>query len=100
MRVTDQYITNDAIYRLLENGDNDASMTLLTNMFSLQEIIDSINRIQQQFLLETGLIVTRTTIPAVIGQAIYDLPPTPSVPAVLRGRRWNLNSCPSISFNP
>lgn len=74
MSVTDQYIANDAIYRLLENGDNDASMTLLTNMFSMQEIIDSMNRIQQQFLLETGLIVTRTTIPAAIGQAIYDLP--------------------------
>lgn len=74
MSVTDQYVANDAIYRLLENGDADASMTLLTNMFSIQEIIDSMNRIQQQFLLETGLIVTRTTIPATVGQAIYDLP--------------------------
>lgn len=75
MSVTDQYIVNDAIYRLLENGDADANQTLLTNMFSIQEIIDSMNRIQQQFLLETGLIVTRTTIPATVGQAIYDLPP-------------------------
>lgn len=74
MSVTDIDILNTVIYRLLENGDANANGTCLTTMFSTQEIIDSMNRVQQQFLLETGLILTRTTIPANVGQAVYDLP--------------------------
>lgn len=76
--ITDVYVANDALYRLLENGDADADFTaaspFTTNMFSKQDIIATMNRIQQQFMLATGMIVTRTTIPAVVGQATYDLP--------------------------
>lgn len=73
--VTDQYMMADIIYRTLENGNADAVPTgLLTNMFSIQEMVDSINRVQQDFLLETGLILTRTTITPAVGQSKYDLP--------------------------
>jgi hypothetical protein len=76
--ISDVYIANETIYRLLENGDADANFSaaspLLTNMTSKQELIDTMNRIQQQFMLATGMIVTRATISAVVGQAIYDLP--------------------------
>lgn len=76
--VTDQYIGNDIIYRTLENGNADANIAgptpLITDMFSVTEILDSMNRIQQQFLLATGLVLTRATIPGAIGQPTYDLP--------------------------
>src|SRR5215471_4521975 len=66
---------NDVVYRVLENGAADAAFpTLLTDMFTAQEIIDSMNRIQQAFLLETGAIVTRTTIAGVTGLDRYDTP--------------------------
>lgn len=62
-------------YKLLENGATDATgNSLLTSMFSIQEIVDSMNRVQQDFLLETGMIVTRTTITPAVGQSKYDLP--------------------------
>ena len=73
--VTDQYVLNDCIYRVLENGDADANGTVLTDMFAVSEIIDSMNRVQQSFLLATGMIVTRTTIgPPNVGKPKYDLP--------------------------
>lgn len=74
MSVTDQYVENNVIYRLLENGDADANLTLMTDQFTLTEIIDSMNRVQQAFLLETGMIVTRTTIAGVVGTGQYNLP--------------------------
>lgn len=86
MSVSDQYVMNDVIYRMLENGNADAAGTLLTNMFTTQEIVDSMNRVQQAFLLETGAIVTQTTIVGITGQDKYALP-TDSI----RPRRvtWN-----------
>lgn len=75
MSVTDTDAIKDLTYRLLENGNADATGAgLLTAMFSLPEIIDSMNRVQQDFLLETGMIVTRTTIVPAVGQSKYDLP--------------------------
>ena len=74
MSVLDTYVINDTIYRTLENGNADANLTLLTDMFSVQEIVDSMNRIQQAFLLETGAIITRTTIVGQVGKPKYDLP--------------------------
>lgn len=75
MSVTDTYVANNVVYRVLENGNADANFpALLTPMFSAQEIIDAMNRIQQQFLLETGAIITRVTFPGVVGQPRYDLP--------------------------
>ncbi len=77
MSVTDTYVSNDVVYRVLENGNADADFVaspLLTSMFSKQEIIDSMNRVQQAFLLETGVIVTLDTIPGQVGKPKYDLP--------------------------
>ena len=90
--ITDVSIANDVIYRMLENGDTDADFTLssplLTSMFTKQEILDSINRVQQKFLLETGMILTRTTLTAAGGQSRYDLTPTTlNGPDIIRPRR-------------
>jgi hypothetical protein len=74
--ITDAYVTNDVIYRVLENGDADANLTLLTSMFTLPEILSSMNRVQQKFLLDTGITLTRTVLPAEGGKARYDLNPT------------------------
>jgi hypothetical protein len=75
MAVTDTYVANDLIYRLLENGNADAAYpSLLSDMFTTTEIIDSMNRVQQNFLLDTGMILTRTTLTPVVGQRTYALP--------------------------
>jgi len=75
MSTTDQYVANNAVYRMLENGNADATFpTTLTSMFSSQEIVDSMNRVQQDFLLSTGMIVARTTIAGVAGIQQYALP--------------------------
>lgn len=75
--ITDTYIANDVVYRVLENGQAPADFVLnpmLTRMFSKTEIVDAMNRVQQQFLLMTGAIVTRTTITGETGKNQYDLP--------------------------
>src|SRR6267142_2538532 len=72
--VNDTELINSAIYRLLENGNADANLTLLTDMWSLQEIIDALNQRQQKFLLDTGIIGARTTIAVTQGVSQYDLP--------------------------
>ncbi|SRR6266568_2439873 len=75
MSVADTYVADDVIYRCLENGNADAAFpSLLTSMFGSQEILDSMNRVQQAFLLETGVIITRTTIVGQVGKPKYDLP--------------------------
>lgn len=75
MSVTDTYVANDVVYRILENGAADANFpTLTTSQFTTTEIIDCLNRVQQGFLLDTGAIVTRTTIAGIVGQPKYDLP--------------------------
>src|SRR6266850_1029962 len=72
--VLDTELINSAIYRLLENGNADANLTLLSDMFTMTEIIDALNQRQQKFLLDTGIIGTRTTIAATQGVSQYDLP--------------------------
>lgn len=75
MAVIDTDAIKDLTYRLLENGNADSTGTgLLTSQFSIQEIIDSMNRVQQDFLLETGMIVTRASITPAVGQSKYNLP--------------------------
>lgn len=79
MAVTDTYIGDDVIYRVLENGNADADFAgaspLLTTMFTFTEIRDSMDRVQQKFLLDTGMIVTRAAPIALgIGTGTYDLP--------------------------
>lgn len=75
MAVTDIQLANTIIYRLLENGNaNAAYPALLTDMFDPTEIANTMDRVQQQFLLDTGMIVTRTTIAGAVGNNKYDLP--------------------------
>lgn len=74
MSVTDQYVLNEVIYKTLENGSANANGTLLTQMLSITEIIDSMNRVQQAFMLDTGMIVKRVVIGGAIGVNRYDLP--------------------------
>lgn len=74
MSVPDTYVENEIIYRVLENGAADANLSVLTTMFSITEIVDSANRVQNDFLLETGMIVTRTTIVGVTGTSKYPVP--------------------------
>lgn len=72
--ITDQYAVNDIIYRTLENGNADANQTFATSMFDLSQVLNALNRIQQEFLLETGAIITRTTITGNVGNPKYALP--------------------------
>lgn len=74
LAVTDTYMLNDIIYRVLENGAADAAGTLLTSMFSVQQIVDCMNRVQQDFLLQTGMVLTRTTIPGQVNVNQYPMP--------------------------
>jgi hypothetical protein len=75
MAVTDQYLVQSVQYALLENGNADADgTTLLTSMFSITEIANAFDRVQQQFLLDTGLVQTRATIVGVVGQSKYATP--------------------------
>lgn len=75
MSVSDQYVLNDLTYKLLENGKTDAAFpVLLSAMFNPQELIDTLNRVQQNFLLQTGMVITRTPITAQVGKQLYDLP--------------------------
>jgi hypothetical protein len=72
--VLDTELLNNAIYRLLENGNADAAGTLLTDMFTVPQIVDALNQRQQKFLQDTGMVGIRTTITANQGQSVYDLP--------------------------
>ena len=75
MSVPDTEVANNIIYRTLENGAADAAFpTLLTTMFSSSEILDSLNRVQQKFLLDTGMNTVRTAFPGNPGQNQYALP--------------------------
>lgn len=75
MSVLDTEVANNVIYRTLENGNADAAFpTLLTTMFSPTEILDSMNRVQQKFLLDTGMHTVRTTFPGIAAQGQYPLP--------------------------
>lgn len=75
MSVLDTEVANNVIYRVLENGNADANFpTLLTSMFSSTEIVDSMNRVQQKFLLDTGMHTVRTTFAGLAGQSQYALP--------------------------
>lgn len=73
--VTDQELLNRIIYHLLENGNADASGTLLTTMFTVNEIIAAMNTRQERFLKDTAAILTRASQAVVPQQARYSLPP-------------------------
>lgn len=71
---TDAQQVDEIIYHSLENGNADAAGTLITSMFTLQQILDALNDRQRRFLLDTGLIQKRVVIPGVPQQMTYDLP--------------------------
>ncbi len=98
MPVTDTDMIKDVTYRLLENGDADATGTsLLTDMFSITEIVDSMNRVQQKFMIDTGMILTRlgTPIPVTVGNGRYDLPTDNS--AVVRVSLTNFEATAEVT---
>jgi hypothetical protein len=72
--VTDTELLNRIIYHLLENGNADANGTLLTSMFTVQEIIAAMNTRQQRFLKDTAAILTRASEAVVPQTARYALP--------------------------
>ena len=77
MPVTDQYVLNDTIYKLLENGKTNAAFpSLLTAMFTATQLLDTLNRVQNDFLLATGLIVTQDSLNPSVGSNIAALPAT------------------------
>lgn len=75
MSVTDLELIKTMTYQLLENGSGEATGTsLLTSMFSIQQIIDSINNAQRRFMMDTAAIQIRSNIGGVAGQTRYTLP--------------------------
>lgn len=74
--VTDIELIKRITYHLLENGDGDATGTsLMTTQFSVQEILDNSNLIQQRFLRDCAPVVLRATQGSTPGQNRYALPP-------------------------
>ncbi len=76
MSVTDTDMLKDITYRVLENGNADATgTTLLTTMFTITEMVNAMNRVQQKFMIDTGMVLMRNTpIPVTVGNGRYDLP--------------------------
>lgn len=75
MSVTDLDILKTITYQLLENGANQATGTnLLTGMFTIQQMIDSLNSAQRRFLMDTACVQSRATIIGIASQTRYTLP--------------------------
>lgn len=73
--VTDRDLMKTMTYQLLENGGAAATGTSLrTGMFSIQQMIDSLNSAQRRFMMDTGCVQSRATIVGIAGQARYTLP--------------------------
>lgn len=72
--MTDTEILKDVTYRVLENGAADATGTsLMTSMFSISQMLASMNQRQWRFLKESGCIVQFETIPAPASQQTYTM---------------------------
>jgi hypothetical protein len=73
--VTDQELMTAAVYRLLENGNADASpSTFLTDMYTPQQLLNALNNRQRQFLKDTTCILTRVTQDSTPQEPRYALP--------------------------
>ena len=73
--VTDQELLKRITYHPLENGDADATgTTLMTTQFSIQEMLDNMNLIQQRFLRDCAPVILRATQASTPGQNRYSLP--------------------------
>lgn len=73
--VTDVELIKRLQYMLLENGAADADgSTLLTNMFSISEIVSYLNERQQKFLRDTACVWTRASEGTTPGVTRYALP--------------------------
>src|SRR5580765_4135119 len=74
--VTDLELLKRMTYALLDNGDADATgTTLMTTQFSIQEMLDNANLIQQRFLRDCAPVILRATQASTPGQNRYSLPP-------------------------
>lgn len=74
--VTDLELLKRMTYALLENGDADATGTsLMTTQFSISEMLDNANLIQQRFLRDCAPVILRATQASTPGQNRYSLPP-------------------------
>lgn len=73
--VSDTELLNRIIYHLLENGNADANGTLLTSMFTISEIVTTMNTRQQRFLKDTACILTRASQAVTPQVGRYALPP-------------------------
>jgi hypothetical protein len=75
--VTDIALLKRMQYLLLEapNGSDADGATLLTDMFSITEMIDILNQRQEKFIRDTACIQRRVSQPSVAGTARYLLPP-------------------------
>lgn len=72
--VTDQTLIKQITYQTLENGDADATgTTLLTSMFSIDQIVAAMNQRQWKFLKDTGCVMTRESIAVTAGSPQYTL---------------------------
>lgn len=74
--VTDLELLKRITYHLLENGDADATgNSLMSTQFSIQEMLDNMNLIQQRLLRDCAPVVLRATQGSTPGQNRYSLPP-------------------------
>lgn len=74
--VLDTELLKRMTYALLENGDADATgNTLMTTQFSIQEMLDNMNLIQERLLRDCAPVVLRATQASIPGQNRYALPP-------------------------
>jgi len=74
--VTDLELLKRMTYMLLENGNADATGTsLMTTQFTIQEMLDNMNVIQQRFMRDCAPVWLRATLITTSGQTRYALPP-------------------------
>lgn len=72
--LTDAYLLNDVIYKLLENGNADAAGACAIGQFTTSEIIRAFSDRQRKFLRDTGLVMTRSTQATIAAQSRVQLP--------------------------
>lgn len=73
--VTDLELLQRLTYALLENGDADATgNTLMTSQFTIAEMVDNLNLIQERLLRDCAPVILRATQGSTPGQNRYQLP--------------------------
>lgn len=72
--VKDTELINRIQYALLENGAADATGTFVTSQFTVAEVVNIMNQVQQRFLKDTAAIVTRASQATTPNVPRYALP--------------------------